>query len=179
MNPRLTSVFALLASTFLRSAHNMKAPLPGHSVQPQLWTVPITPGGPLVSFHGTVQQLLAQVTKLNPNYEAELAALTPDAGPPGHDSSNERKKRDLKDHTMSRYRCGYDFYDVDTGTVSNRRYEGSLIGHLESLEGQPTLAPMACSRVSCEHDHGIWWCNSVSFSPRSLDNPSLSLGDAF
>lgn len=163
MIPRLASLLAVLASTSLTSAHHVESPLPGHTLLQQTWTVPITPGGPTVTLNGTVQQLFAQLTKLNPNYEAEFPALTPDTGRPRPDSDTDtNKKRDLGDHRMGRYSCGADFYDVGLGSVTNMHVEGNLIDHVDRVDGQPTLAPMACSRISCEWDTGIWWCNHVS-----------------
>ncbi|OIW31263.1 hypothetical protein CONLIGDRAFT_713713 [Coniochaeta ligniaria NRRL 30616] len=163
MRAQLSSLLPLLASSSLVSA--LESPLPDHDLQEQVWTVPITPGGPTVTINGTVQQLFAQLTKLNPNYEAEFPPQTPDIGQPrtGID------KRDLNDHKMGRYSCAYDFYGVGLGYIRSEHVERGLVEYLDKVPGHPKLAPDACSKVSCDLAQGVFWCNHGT-SEKVLEN---------
>lgn len=156
MFARFSHVLPLIVSIPLISS--LKSPLPDHDVHEQVWIVPITPGGPTVTVNGTVQQLFKQLTKINPNYEAEFPPQTPDIGQPRSDSD----KRDIQDHMMGRYSCAYDFYGVGLGFIRSEFVERGLVEYLDKVPGSPKLAPVSCSRVSCDLAQGIWWCNHVS-----------------
>ncbi|KAH8908118.1 hypothetical protein BR93DRAFT_937397 [Coniochaeta sp. PMI_546] len=163
MFARFSHVLPLIVSIPLISS--LKSPLPDHDVHEQVWIVPITPGGPTVTVNGTVQQLFEQLTKINPNYEAEFPPQTPDIGQPRSDSD----KRDIQDHMMGRYSCAYDFYGVGLGFIRSEFVERGLVEYLDKVPGSPKLAPVSCSRVSCDLAQGIWWCNHDPWE-KSLEN---------
>lgn len=162
MLARFSSLPCLLA--FISVASALESPLPNHDVQQQVWTVPITPGGPKVMVEGTVQQFLAQVTEINPNYEGDFPSQALDPS----QRRTDIDKRDYKDHLIGRYSCGYDFYGVVLGRVLDEKVRGGLVDYLDKVTGTPKLGPVSCSRVSCDSGQGIWWCNHVSFLLRNI-----------
>ncbi|KAB5562770.1 hypothetical protein GE09DRAFT_1219368 [Coniochaeta sp. 2T2.1] len=156
----------LTSLSHLSLASALSSPLADHDVQEQVWIVPITPGGPTVTLNGTVQQLFSQLTKLNPNYEAEFPPRTPGMLEPRPESGSISKRDDNEDdengvkyHRVVRIACGHDFYEVPLKAKYDPIVENIVVKYLEKVGGQPTQQPKTCSRVSCAWDVGIWWCN--------------------
>jgi hypothetical protein len=126
------------------------------------WKVETSPGGPIVVLNGTIEEVHAQLLKINPNYDTDFEAIAdqreaPQAGP------SLIKRDDVH--------CGYwalaDEQVIETG-----------IAYLRRVQGQPVLGPgpSKCGRVSCSYDSGIWWCNDVSLF---LLYPSLPMNYEF
>lgn len=133
----------------------MEAPLPGYSVEILQWEVPISLDGGTVTLDGTVQQVLDQLLKINPEYEAEFGVI---------DNRNNSALVEIWRTTAVMERqhdassdCGH--WDPARAEAI---WEG--INHLNHVSGKPVSkpGPGVCGRVSCSYDSAIWWCNDVS-----------------
>lgn len=117
------------------------------------WELEVTPGGEKVTLNGTVQEVHAQLLKLNPNWNEDFSFNK-------SSSSSDLVKRTNFDPS-DEYYCGGRFEGV--GITRNFVIEDG-IAYLRGIGGVPT-APSGsggwCSRVSCAYDAAITWCNDV------------------
>ena len=114
------------------------------------WELEVTPGGDKVILEGTVQEVHADLLKLNPNWDDDFFNKS---------SSSHLHKRTYFDASDEHY-CGGMF------PVVNYEYNWAIkdgISYLRGLGGVPTAPtrPGWCSRVSCSYDAAIIWCNDV------------------
>jgi hypothetical protein len=135
--------------------HGVQAPIPGYGVQRLEWDLPITPGGPKMTFHGTVQNVTAHLSKLNPNWMEDFNISTTT------NSASAVEKRELRDFNVNCNRpFGWEPAD------QQRILQG--IDYLRGLNmndhPQNGPGPGNCGRVSCSFKSAIWWCNDVSFA---------------
>ncbi|KAF2664745.1 hypothetical protein BT63DRAFT_483419 [Microthyrium microscopicum] len=126
------------------TTRNAGAPIPGYGVEEIKWSLPATQDGKAASFHGTVQNVTAQLVKLNPSWKDSV-------------------KRSIPSRLVARaewnVNCnpghGWDY--ANTGVIRDG------INHLRSLPAadhpQNGPGPGNCGRVSCSYDSAIWWCN--------------------
>ncbi|PNY27512.1 Uncharacterized protein TCAP_02562 [Tolypocladium capitatum] len=128
----------------------------GASEVPIEWDVQAFPDGPTLTLVGTVQEVHAQLLKINPNYTSDFHL----------DNLESRNPDDAAEFSASSVACdkflwGFSSYD----TVSKN------IDHLRPLQGRPRnkAGPSACGRVSCSYNSAIWWCN-FSNEPKTLDS---------
>lgn len=114
----------------------------------------MTPGGDKVTLNGTVQEVHAQLLKLNPNYDSDFPAKR-------SEEPSSLTKRDFK---YEKYYC----WGEDGWHYSRKRGDsGDLqdgIDYLNSIGGTPKEAPGSCGRVSCSYNMAIYWCNAVRYS---------------
>jgi len=140
----------ILASAF--AAQELKAPIQGYGVVDLSWDVEITPGGPRQIFNGTVQQVVAQLSKVNPNWEEDFKVSI------ASKKASTFAPRGLvkRDH----FNCGNPWAPADYGRV----IQG--VDYLNGVPGQPGNGPGPgnCGRVSCSYKAAIWWCNDNSYS---------------
>ncbi|KAL2854258.1 hypothetical protein BJY01DRAFT_232004 [Aspergillus pseudoustus] len=54
-------------------ASTLKAPIPGYGFEDFTWEMETTPGGPTVLLNGTVQEIYAELLKINPSYDGDFA----------------------------------------------------------------------------------------------------------
>lgn len=136
------------------------------------WEVEVTPGGELVTLYGTVEEVVAQLRELNPNWDTDF----PEVDEP-EESANEfevvLEEDDDDDHTTvkrtdfsgSEYGCSGIHHPV---VLVERVQQG--ISYLRRVGGRPKIGHNVCSRVSCSYRAGIKWCNRVSHSHSSQIN---------
>ena len=107
-----------------------------------------SPGGATVVLNGTAQEVHAQLLQINPNYDAEFAAVTAKRAAP-EPVSTFRKR----DHTI-----------CDNFPQCSRGRIGEGIDYLRGVAGRPGNGPGPgnCGRVSCSYNSAIWWCNDVN-----------------
>ncbi|KAL0936075.1 uncharacterized protein CTRU02_208290 [Colletotrichum truncatum] len=122
----------------------MKAPIPGYGVWTPQWNFEVTPGGPNITFNGTVEEVLDQLQEVNPKLMASFNLKS---------TNNDLATVDPKDFNV---KC------QDPKLRAGRVYawqEG--ISYLRRVPGKPVggPGPGECGRVSCSWNTGIWWCN--------------------
>ena len=135
-------------------AHGLQAGarIPGRNVVELSWEVPISPGGPVVTLNGTVQEVYAQLLKINPNYGSQLGPTTDSSS--AYEGNSELNSPEYEIKTIV---CGA-YYPALVARIE----EG--IKHLRSVPGSPGNGPgpKDCGRVSCSWNAAIYWCNDVS-----------------
>ncbi|KAE8421910.1 hypothetical protein BDV36DRAFT_280240 [Aspergillus pseudocaelatus] len=116
------------------------------------WEVEVTPGGDKITLSGTVQEVHAQLLKLNPNYDNDFPAKR-------SEESSSLMKRDFK---YEKYYC----WGEDGWHYARKRGDsGDLqdgIDYLNSIGGTPGQSAGSCGRVSCSYNMAIYWCNANS-----------------
>ncbi|POR37874.1 hypothetical protein TPAR_01932, partial [Tolypocladium paradoxum] len=129
-------------------AFGLNAPLPRYGVHILEWDVEVFPGNPRMNFSGTIQQVEAQINKVNPQWYITYIQRASEEG------SKSLDKR-------------ASFYQTDcVGGPNNwkvARTDAILdgIGYLRGVDGRPLSGPGPgmCARVSCSYRSAIWWCN--------------------
>ncbi len=131
-------------------ASDIAAPLDNYGVVIPQWEVEVSPAGPTVLLNGTVEEVHAELLKLNPDWDTEYL--------PKKSSFRLAKRYDF---TGAQYFCGDRWPPCSTDKI----VEG--IRYLRGVGGQPINGPGPgkCSRVSCSYNSAIWWCNDVSSTP--------------
>ncbi|KAK0671569.1 hypothetical protein QBC41DRAFT_385614 [Cercophora samala] len=105
------------------------------------WTVQAFPTGPFIHLNGTIEQVHAQILKINPSFDK--------AYPPMYLPDTEEVNFEGK-----RTECGRPLGFAD------KRYIVKGIDYLRRLPFEvPKLPPGSCGRVSCSWDSAIKWCN--------------------
>lgn len=136
-------------------------PLKGCIVESIEWEVQATPSGEMIKLNGTVKSVHEQLLAINPNYEAEFAALEPEQGVEHDEDLEATASGDLAKRTdFSTYK--YECFGRWRGASPKYILQG--IKYLRKLPGRPTNGPGpgACGRVSCSWNSAISWCNDVS-----------------
>lgn len=135
-------------------------PLESRTISEASWGFQVTPGGPTVVLNGTIEEVHAQLLKLNPDWDAQFP----------HGVSREEKRgyhvistgtSIHVDFTGAKVHCGSPWKDCSTDKIK----DGA--NYLRGVGGLPSLAggPGECTRVSCSYGAAIWWCNDVTMSP--------------
>ncbi|KAK0652582.1 hypothetical protein B0T16DRAFT_454937 [Cercophora newfieldiana] len=129
-----------------------ESPIPGYEVIDMQWKIQAFPGGNYTHTTGTIQQVVAQLNKINPEFEQNVLAAVANWT---RDSESAHKVVNEKNWEYESHYCFGPFPPA----FSRRVYEG--IAYLESVKGQPVIGPGPgqCSRVSCGYHAAIWWCN--------------------
>ncbi|POR32128.1 Uncharacterized protein TPAR_07670 [Tolypocladium paradoxum] len=136
---------------------SVKSPLEGYTVREASWEVQATPGGPTVVLNGTVQDVHAQLVKLNPDWEAQFA----DDGSRENNAATLEKRTDFMG---SGYVCGGRWKECDLDRlIEGIRYLRNVTATQPYADGGTGI----CSRVSCSYNAAIWWCNDDP-SPKQL-----------
>lgn len=127
------------------------------------WEVEIFPDGRTEIFKGTIEQIVENLQKVNPDWKQDFnISATPEAAAAsvnellGDDGEWAVTKR--ADWTEFSVSCFGRWQPADGWHI----YEG--IEYLARLSGKPTNGPGPgnCGRVSCSFNSAIWWCNDVS-----------------
>ncbi|KAK4225369.1 hypothetical protein QBC38DRAFT_530951 [Podospora fimiseda] len=146
-----------------------------YKIVPLEWSIQPTPGkGEYINVTGTVQQVIAQMTKLNPNFLSETKELYQKENqlhlPPLESNNNNNNiiiygprptappMRDLDPLPLS--------HDCFTWPEANPSAIDEGIDYLNQVKGRPWLPKGfgTCARVSCSWDSGIFWCNDNDFT---------------
>ncbi|KAL4773045.1 hypothetical protein BDW60DRAFT_32823 [Aspergillus nidulans var. acristatus] len=142
-----------------------RSPHPGYGVQDFTWEMDTTPGGPTVLLNGTVQEIYAELLKINPSYDgdfAETLAAAQAAAETETQTETEASTGAASLHKRLPVTCNN--YDQ---AITRRIREG--ITYLRGVSGRPTHGPGPgnCGRVSCSYNSATWWCNENT-SPNTL-----------
>ncbi|KAK4191277.1 hypothetical protein QBC35DRAFT_471016 [Podospora australis] len=128
--------------------------IPGYEIVPVTWEVRAFDDGPLLSINGTVEQVMDELRKINPNIDAEVhaaaaAAKLENRDSPSLDTSLLSKRYDREGHF-----CGGRWPVAAIGSI------WSGIEYLRGVKGQPGQSGSGkCGRVSCSDNGAIYWCN--------------------
>ncbi|KAF3918253.1 hypothetical protein ABW21_db0200824 [Orbilia brochopaga] len=106
---------------------------------PMIWSGPITPGGPEVQLNGTVQEIVAQIKVLNPEWKP--------LAPPAH----ALEARDWDGSPT----CN----QVEGIQLVNQSRMDEVINHLWGIGGNCGAPGHQCTNPSCAWHSGIWVCN--------------------
>ncbi|KAM7205982.1 hypothetical protein V8F33_000812 [Rhypophila sp. PSN 637] len=135
----------------------LEAPIPGYKVQEIIWQVEPFDNGTSVEISGTVQDVIAELLKINPHYlEDQFKADVNDA------KLTITYKRD--NHINCNPRPG-EWEPADPWEIQGG------ITYLRKIYGRPgsSAGPSTCGRVSCSWNSAIWWCNDND-KPMTLDS---------
>ena len=129
-----------------------KSPIPGYGVEVLEWEARATPGGPVVRVKGTVEDVVAELAKTNPDIRENIIA-----------AAANKQVMDTK-YEQESYQCFGRWKPAPRDVIKQG------IDYLRGVNGQPSLGPGLgnCTRVSCSYDAAIWWCNDVSCIIRFL-----------
>ncbi|KAF0319612.1 hypothetical protein GQ607_013092 [Colletotrichum asianum] len=144
----LLPLAALAAKAATVGSTASQAPITGYSVYVPEWEVQAFPGGETQIIGGTVEQVLDELRKINPNYDEDFgigniteSGLTDIVGP----------KADFEGAATV----------CDGWELANTARIREGISHLDGVDGKPHrgAGPASCGRVSCSYNSAIWWCN--------------------
>ncbi|KAF6814984.1 hypothetical protein CMUS01_12544 [Colletotrichum musicola] len=158
----LISVIALASGVSAAPATDIEGPYPGASVFIPEWEVETAPGGPVVTVSGTVQQAIAELEKINPNFKTDFNITdVAEADVPVPEVAGSLQKR--TDFKGSKVICN------NFGRAASYTAYLDGINYLRGVSGKPyaPAGPGACGRVSCSDNTAIWWCNDDR-APKTL-----------
>ncbi|OHF03595.1 hypothetical protein CORC01_00914 [Colletotrichum orchidophilum] len=147
---RSTYFFTLLAAIPAAMATSIEPRGPGTTAFIPSWEFEPLPGGK-VHINGTVEEALAQLKQMNPNYEPPNPA--PRTSTRSVFASLRRRQQTIitKDNVICNNSPPTNHFPVVAEGVK----------HLRSVKGQPQASggPANCGRVSCSYGTAIWFCN--------------------
>ena len=123
----------------------LDSPIPGYSIVPLTWEVEAFDNGTTVNLTGTIEQVIDDLTKINPNF-------------PGSNITNTTDFAISEAPSDFRTACGPGPWGWEGGN-RERVWEGYV--YLNKVSGKPGQGPGpgSCGRVSCSYNAAIWWCN--------------------
>ncbi|KAL2820207.1 hypothetical protein BDW59DRAFT_117563 [Aspergillus cavernicola] len=133
------------ANTTTANATLPNLPFPEDIDSPMEWDVKPSPDTPEIVLTGTVEEVYAQLLKINPNYDEDWKDDTT------FDDGNELEARGDISPNDTLY-CS-DEHHADSDSIKKG------IAHLRKVKGKPKLYPRSCKRISCSWLSGIFWCN--------------------
>ena len=154
-----------------KTTQALSAPIDGYSVTELTWELevdPINKPGQVTVFNGTVQNVVEQAVKINPNFLVDHGFKRP------NDDDNATV-------------VGHDGNTLSTATVEpdrhfcHGRWEPGSSAHIKDgveylrrISGKPGQGPgpSSCGRVSCSWDSAIWWCNDVGYMVQQYNRGS-------
>ncbi|KAF4780808.1 hypothetical protein HER10_EVM0002767 [Colletotrichum scovillei] len=153
-----TALFAASVSALpgQKQASELQAPIDGFGIVIPQWEVQAAPGGAKLILAGTVEQVLAELQVINPNYAEDFDLDFELPSPAVH-------KRN--DFDSAAFACNVTKAMADQSII----VKGSK--YLRGVKGKPyhPPGPNTCARVSCSWKSAIWWCNHAQNS-RELDS---------
>ncbi|KAL3417498.1 hypothetical protein PVAG01_10508 [Phlyctema vagabunda] len=146
----IAAVFALGVISTPTSLESLEGPYPGALVSPLEWNIQAFPDGANLTLYGTTQEVHSQLVALNPNYEVDFP-WTYDNSTDVEASFTLEKRTDFNGAKRT---C----FNFPTAALSKIP---QTIDYLYGVSGQPTLEAGLgrCSRVSCQYNTAVWWCN--------------------
>ncbi|KAE8400809.1 hypothetical protein BDV37DRAFT_274181 [Aspergillus pseudonomiae] len=126
---------------------------PGYGVEDLEWSVQLAESNDPINVKGTVEDVVAELSKQNSSAEAQIRAR------------GKAKQSLMKRADPTGYHCGDPFTPASSAAISRG------IEYLQGVPGKPVNGPGPgnCGRVSCSYNAAIWWCNDNTES-KTLDS---------
>ncbi|KAK8092370.1 uncharacterized protein PG998_014855 [Apiospora kogelbergensis] len=159
MLTRIVILFVGIAAA-LPGMQLVATPRANAAISPMYWRGQIEAGGPEMTFNGTIQEVVAQIRKIKPDFPSGLEI--PTSGP------------QAKDDDPHEVDCW-----VGGGGPATVIYIKQGIQYLRSIPGNCGVSAgdqgyNTCARISCSYDSGIWLCSDQG---QEVLWPCSSLGD--
>lgn len=125
--------------------------IPGYEIVEMSWEIQAFPDGPNITVKGTIEDAVAEVTELNPNWKTDFDFDNRVAA-----ASTDNIPWDEWDRVICR-NFPEDFYLKKNNALSRG------VIYLQHTKGVPKEqpGPRRCGRVSCSYNAAIYWCNDV------------------
>ncbi|KAE9966912.1 hypothetical protein EG328_012023 [Venturia inaequalis] len=166
-----------LYALFLRFATQtlaLESPIPGYEVVDLSWNFQTHPDGARTIINGTIEQALAQLHKVNPNWSRDFGITSTSHAPA--ESSPEHGKDSREEHSLvkrgRKYGTTYNNFhrpaDCSPGEWNwhgaksyDLQFRQESLYKIDPAKSKPHAGPGPgkCSRVSCADYVAIWWCN--------------------
>lgn len=131
----------------------------GYGIEDFTWEMPSSPDGSTVTVKGTVQDAVAKLNEVNPNWKADFNFTDPDT------AAKIESRSDVSD-LETRASFGSPLCNIRTHEWGYAGVPAIIQGikYLKGVPGKPTNGPGPgnCGRVSCSEGSAIYWCNDVS-----------------
>ncbi|KAG5988806.1 hypothetical protein E4U52_006216 [Claviceps spartinae] len=124
-----------------------KAPAEGYGVEKSSRNMRLAPGGPSTTLNDPLEEVTSKSKKLNPRWALDLEKRKPSQTSTG--SAAAQPTDVICNKGLGRWSLA-SAYDI-RNSLSN----------LRQVTKKPQIrhGPNACSRLSCEGNSTIWWCN--------------------
>jgi len=155
----------------------------GYKLAEMQWEFAPFPSDPAhtVILNGTIEQAIAQVLRINPNFHSDfhltrLEDMQPDAFKDVLDTLAAKFLDDDDPGEVDRWWCAESKTEWH---LANRDNISKAISYIYQLaqggKTKPHLGPGPgeCTRVSCYHWDAIHWCNDVSTTSINLPKPTM------
>ena len=121
----------------------------GYTLVPLTFVGPVGSDGTNVTLNGTVDEIHAQILKINPSYNGT-----------SHGHANANAKRGLEERCGGQVHCQLGYKTAKMSPIETG------VAYLEQLVGECGVdaGPQVCGRISCSDSSGIFLCNDVSGS---------------
>ncbi|CAN8101518.1 unnamed protein product [Discula destructiva] len=148
-------------------AEELRTKFGAYQLEETAWNMHINSSVPNVTVNGFIQDVVASLTPIHPEYMAAVEKVTlPDSisadshGSPGGINGRWRNPDWTLTLNPTNGICGIGAGDALEDSVNDG------IKYLNQLQGTPQLGqgPGNCSRVSCSWASAIYWCNDNSNS---------------
>ncbi|WYZ36090.1 hypothetical protein EsH8_X_000737 [Colletotrichum jinshuiense] len=128
--------------------------VPGYNVVDLEWEVESAPGNGFVSVNGTIESIVAEMTKVNPNFRDDYGLDNTTLTTELFEARDALEKRQAVVSEFS-HKC------FDPWGPADRDEIRKGIDYLYKVNGRPKNGPGPgnCGRVSCSNNAAIWWCN--------------------
>ncbi|KAK2593742.1 hypothetical protein QQS21_008560 [Conoideocrella luteorostrata] len=124
----------------------LEAPIDGYKVVDMGWNIEVHPGEPYKRFTGSLNEIHARVTELNPRWDEQYGSRSTQK----RGGATTLQKRDNLICGPGPFNWGW----TGVSWVQTNAY------YLRGVKGQPrSIGGGNCARVACAMDSAIWWCN--------------------
>ncbi|KAJ2897300.1 uncharacterized protein MKZ38_004811 [Zalerion maritima] len=155
--------FLVAATTFfgMVSAQEDKAIKDKYEIGEMVFSGPAFPGGKDIELKGTVEQIVAELEKINPNYLDDFPKKEPEGPsegkrlviPGGPEETAVAQPKSVVKRDVETLRCDWWKYKAVLGDIMK------ALDKLEHLDGKCYVNYNSCVKVACEKEAAIWWCN--------------------
>ncbi|KAH8879273.1 hypothetical protein GQ53DRAFT_854953 [Thozetella sp. PMI_491] len=147
----MVTLICIISAILLAKIQATTAPIPGYGVTDFTWEIETAPGGSKTNVTGTVQEIVANISAINPNWKNDF---------------------NLSESGLPHKRLSVPFTGIlcniriSEWYVARRSAIRDGVAYLNSISGTPTNGPGPgnCGRVSCSYQSAIWWCNDETVS---------------
>ncbi|KAG6202607.1 hypothetical protein E4U35_005128 [Claviceps purpurea] len=135
----------------------IKGPIEGYGVEKSSRNFHVAPGDPPVTLNGPLEEVTSKAKKLNPRWARNLEKRKPSETSAG--SAAAKPTNVLCNNGLGRWSL------ASASSIRNS------LDNLRQVTKKPQIGrgPKLCSRLSCEGDSAIWWCND-DYAPREQNS---------